>query len=189
MAFETHHRRAIRLKGYDYTQGGAYFVTVCAHERINLFGHVHGDGVKLNEFGTIVFAEWEHTADMRPKVRVADFVVMPNHIHGILVIVDDGDNSCRGVLQYAPTGKPTANIGDTNHSQFKSPSKTIGAIIRGFKSATTKRINQLRKTPHVPVWQRNYYEHIIRNDASYRWIAEYIRLNPARWANDGVYTG
>lgn len=128
----------------------------------------------------IVTCEWERTAVLRPNIHVADFVIMPNHIHGILVIVDDDDNGTlgRGVLPYAPT--TTGPYVPTE--KFKSPSKTIGAIIRGFKSATTAQINRLRNTPRLPLWQRNYYEHIIRNERSYDRIAEYIRLNPARWA-------
>ncbi|HND78647.1 MAG TPA: hypothetical protein PLN79_15280, partial [bacterium] len=99
--------------------------------------------------------------------------------------VDGGGVMGRGVLQYAPT--ENTNPDDMVNAPFKSPSKTIGAIIRGFKSATTKRINQLRNTPRLPVWQRNYYEHIIRNDASYHQITEYIRLNPARWEEDRLF--
>lgn len=198
-SIKIHNRRSIRLKGYDYTQPGAYFITLCAQDRIHLFGQIRHGEMKLNEFGKIVSGEWERTTQMRPNIRTADFVVMPNHIHGILVIADDdirrgtlqktdvdgGGVMGRGVLQYAPT--ENTNPDDMVNAPFKSPSKTIGAIIRGFKSATTKRINQLRNTPRLPVWQRNYYEHIIRNDASYHQITEYIRLNPARWEEDRLF--
>lgn len=187
-----HNRRSIRLKGYDYTQPGAYFITLCAQDRIHLFGRIRNGEMKLNEFGKIVSGEWERTAEMRPNIRTADFVVMPNHIHGILVIADDDDGDiCRGTLQRAPTDKraPTGKRAKTeNIEQFGKPvSNSVPTIIRGFKSATTKRINQLRNTPRLPVWQRNYYEHIIRNDTSYHQITEYIRLNPARWEEDRLF--
>lgn len=154
----------------------------------------------LNEYGNIVTDEWERTSVLRPNVRVADFVIMPNHIHGILVIVDDSDSRTgvlenktdlrTGVLPYAPTipNAPTdTGVFQYAPTEFKSPSKTIGAIIRGFKSAAATRINRLRDTPRLPVWQRNYYEHIIRDERSYERIAEYIRLNPARWTEDSLY--
>ena len=96
---------------------------------------------------------------------------MPNHFHAIVVITGNG----RGVLQYAPT---------TNRASLCSPSQTIGAIVRGFKSATTRRINVLRCAPGVPVWQRNYYEHIVRDEAEMYRVREYIAANPAGWLED-----
>ncbi|MCG8607677.1 hypothetical protein MJD09_22170 [bacterium] len=95
----------------------------------------------LNQFGEIVKYEWLQTSKIRPNVVIDDFIIMPNHLHGVVVIADR-----RGVLQYAPT-----------ESGFKSPSQTIGAIIRGFESATTKQINNYRNAPGKPVWQRNYF--------------------------------
>ncbi|NUM81539.1 transposase [bacterium] len=195
-----HHRRSIRLKGYDYTRAGAYFITICTHDRLNIFGVIRQGKMELNEYGKIVTCEWERTAVLRPNIHVADFVIMPNHIHGILVIVDNDDNGTlgRGVLPYAPTTGPYAPTGNETDSrtgvlpyapteEFKSPSKTIGAIIRGFKSATTAQINRLRNTPRLPLWQRNYYEHIIRNETSYDRIAEYIRFESRTMGQDQLY--
>jgi REP element-mobilizing transposase RayT len=198
-----HGRRSIRLKGYDYTQAGAYFITICTHDRVCLFGEIRNNAMALNRFGELAVDEWVRTGRMRPNVRVAEFVVMPNHIHGILVITDDG----RGTLQRAPTGNddnvstlqraPTGNDDNVstlqraptgNIEQFGKPvSNSIPTIVRGFKSATTKQINLLRNTPGMLVWQRNYYEHVIRNDDSYYSIAEYIRANPARWPEDKMF--
>ena len=172
-----HHRRSIRLKGYDYTHAGAYFVTICTHDRQCLFGEVVDGIVQLNAFGEIVRDEWLRTADVRPNVELDTFVVMPNHIHGIIVLRDnDGRGTLhgRGTLQRAPTieqfGKPTSN--------------SIPTIVRLFKSATTKRINERRGTPGSPVWQRNYYEHIIRHEESLNRIRQYILDNPLSWAMD-----
>jgi len=125
---EKHRRRSIRLKGHDYAQPGAYFVTICTHQWAILFGEVAAGSVALNPMGQVVNEEWLRTAEVRPNVELDAFAIMPNHVHGIVMIIDHG----RGVLQYAPTP-----------SRFVSPSQTVGAIIRGFKSATAKRINRL----------------------------------------------
>jgi putative transposase len=180
-------RRSIRLQRYDYTRGGAYFVTICTQNRECLFGNVVNGQMVLNDAGRIVVNVWINTPELRPNVKLDEFVVMPNHFHGIVVIVEP----CRGVLhykdiwhggvwQYAPTeGQPD----QSNTSKMRSPSQTLGAIIRGFKSAATKRINESRDTP-VKIWQRNYYEHIIRHDDEFNRIREYISVNPARWETD-----
>jgi putative transposase len=139
-------RHSIRLPEYDYSQAEAYFVTLCVHERACLFGEIVGGAMQLNECGALVASEWSRTAVIRPQVVLDEFVVMPNHFHGIVML----EVSRRGVLPYA---RPS----------FQSPSQTIGAVIRGFKSATTKRINEIRGTVGVAVWQRNYYEHVIRH--------------------------
>ena len=173
---EKHHRRSVRLKGYDYSSPGAYFVTVCAWNRECIFGDIINGQIKLNDYGVIIQREWMNTVDIRPNVELDEFIVMPNHFHGIIIINAGNIRrgvSCKGVLQYAPT--------DTG---LRSPSQTIGAIIRGFKSAVTKSINILRNTPGMPVWQRNYFEHVIRNDKELFRIREYIRFNPVQWDID-----
>jgi REP element-mobilizing transposase RayT len=163
---DKHRRRSIRLRGYDYGRAGAYFVTLCAHDRASLFGEIVDGVMRLNDLGRVVDSEWLKTPRMRPQVELDEYIVMPNHFHAILVVVDMG----RGVLPYAPT--------------LRSPSRTVGAIVRGFKSAVTKRINQIRRTPGLPVWQRNYYEHVIRNEGELTRIREYIVDNPSQWALD-----
>ncbi len=168
-----HHRRSIRLRGYDYTQPGAYFVTICTHNREPLFGQVEDGRMALNAFGRIVWEEWFRTAQVRPYVELFEdeFVVMPNHIHGIIWIVGKPVGATRRV---APTD---------GHPRGPAPG-SLGAIIVQFKSIVTKRINALRGTPGVPVWQRNYYEHIIRNERALRAIRRYIIENPRRWHLD-----
>lgn len=184
---DKHHRRSIRLQGYDYAKPGAYFITICTQNRACLFGKIVDGEMVLNEFGMIVNNEWLRTSIIRPNIIIDEFVIMPNHLHGILVIIDD---NCRGVLQFASametTFAPTTNKQNQSFT-FKSPSKTIGAIIRGFKSATTKHINISRNTPGIPVWQRNYYEHIIRNDDELNRIRVYIKNNPMNWFHDENY--
>ncbi|MDK2873104.1 MAG: REP-associated tyrosine transposase [Desulfomicrobiaceae bacterium] len=187
---DLYHRRSIRLKGYDYTQPGAYFITICTANRECLFGEVVDGKMRLNEIGKIVWDEWLKTAELRPRVVLDAFVVMPNHLHGIIVLVDG-----RGTLQRAPTSiqrtptstqhAPTSPQHTLTVERFGKPtSDSIPTIVRLFKSATTTRINILRGTPGMPVWQRNYYEHIIRNEESLRRIRQYIADNPERWVQD-----
>jgi len=168
-------RRSIRLAGYDYSQPGAYFVTVVTQDRTSLFGEVVNGEMRLDICGRIATEEWQRTADIRPNVTIDVFVVMPNHIHGIIVI--DGG---RGTLQRAPTvaerfGKPISN--------------SIPTIIRLFKSASTNRINEMRGAPGLPVWQRNYYEHVIRDEGDLAAVRQYIVDNPERWADDPENVG
>ena len=167
---DRHHRRSIRLRGYDYAQAGAYFVTICAKDRECLFGEVVDGEIVLNPIGKIVDDEWRLSATLRDEIELDEWVVMPNHVHGVVVI----DTSRRG-------DRP---VGAYSHTPLRSPSKTVGAMVRGFKSAATRRINELRGTPRVPVWQRNYYEHIIRDDDALNRIRQYIIDNPAQWASD-----
>ena len=180
-----HHRRSIRLKGYDYSQPCAYFITICTHNRECLFGEIVDRSMVLNKFGLFVQNEWKNTSLVRRNVIVDEYIVMPNHVHGILIITDDDTDHRRGVLQYAPTVSHEFPLSDTN--TFHSPSKTIGAIIRGFKSATTKQINQMRQSPGIPVWQRNYHERIIRNENELNKIRHYIINNLLNWTNDDYY--
>lgn len=163
-----HHRRSVRLKGHDYAQPGAYFVTMCTRDRECLFGEIVDGEMRLNEYGMAVRDEWLRTAELRENVELDAFVIMPNHLHGIVMITQGRGTACR-----APTeafGKPVAD--------------SVPTIVRAFKSASTKHINQIRNTPGTPVWQRNYYEHVIRNDAELNAVREYILANPATWTTD-----
>ena len=167
-----HQRRSIRLKDYDYSQAGAYFVTMCTHKKECVLGNVINGEMQLNECGRAVKEEWVKTAEIRNNVELDVSVVMPNHFHGILAIVDD----CRGTARCAPT---------VGNRQFgKMTSASVPAIIRSFKSAVSRRINELRGTPRTPIWQRNYYEHVIRNEDDLNEIREYIVNNPLKWDLD-----
>ena len=203
-----HHRRSIRLKGYDYSQAGMYFVTICVDVGANgirphIFGDVVNGEMVLNDVGKIAYNEWYKTCNIRSNVQLDAFVVMPNHIHGIIVITDDG----RGV-SHTPTNAPHTPINELPINELpinelpinelpngnsgvcdtplRSPSNTVGAIVRGYKSAVTKQLNQLGFTHSI--WQRNYHEIIIRNEQSYQYIANYIVNNPEKWGNDRFYT-
>jgi REP element-mobilizing transposase RayT len=167
---ERHHRRSVRLKGYDYAGSGAYFVTICTQNHECLFGEIRDGRMILNDAGRMVQSLWDELPRHFPNVELDTFVVMPNHVHGIIWIIDVG----RGTACRAPTverfGQPVAH--------------SLPTIIRSFKSAVTKCVNAQRGTPGLPIWQRNYYEHIIRNDDELNRICEYIVNNPARWDND-----
>ena len=168
---QRHHRRSIRLKGYDYSRPGAYYVTICSHKKDCIFGRVVDGHMYLNDIGAIVFSEWTKTEDIRDDVVTDAFVVMPNHFHGILILIESRD---RGSGPRAPTfenfGKPT------RHS--------IPTIIRSFKATVTKQVNEIRETPGKPVWQRNYYEHIVQNGNELNRIRRYIVENPIKWDSD-----
>ena len=222
-----HHRHSIRLKGYDYSQEGMYFITICVQNHRCLLGRIINGEMILNKYGQIVYNEWKRTPDVRPNIQLDAFVVMPNHIHGIIVITNDR----RGVSHTPPcdnnvgvvdVGDKIVGVWDNNggvvgvrgvcdnnggvvgvrgvcdnnggvvgvrgvcDTPLRSPSNNIGAIVRGFKSAVTKQLNHLGLNNSI--WQRNYWERIIRNDDAYQRIANYIINNPAVWAKDKFYS-
>ncbi|MDE2420463.1 MAG: transposase [Gammaproteobacteria bacterium] len=174
---DIHHRRSIRLKNYDYTRAGLYFVTICTQNRECLFGEIVEAGSKpaqtgsnkitLNPLGIIIQKTWFDLIHHNKNIKLHDFIVMPNHVHGIIEITPS-DRNWAG-LEPAPT------------------STKLTEIIRQFKTFSAKRVNQWRKTVGVPVWQRNYHEHIIRHEATYLKIAEYIQTNPQKWLDDRYY--
>lgn len=173
-----HHRRSIRLKGYDYSEPGIYYVTLTAHERTEIFGHLSAGQVQLNSLGEIVLDEWLRTPKVRPEVELDEFIIMPDHLHGIIVICEER-NGVTGSLKKLVGANCDSPQRET---PFRSPSRTLGAIIRGFKGATTKRINEARSKPGEKVWQRNYYEHVVRDEKDLSRIQRYIRENPVRFA-------
>ena len=173
-------RRSIRLEGYDYSQRAGYFVTICVQDRGCIFGTIANGTMRMNTIGRIIEEEWLLTPGIRPTVELDRFVVMPNHVHGILYLLGDGG----GAAQHPPESVGANGYSPLRRRPFESPSMTIGAILRGFKGASTKRVNQFRNTPGHRVWQRNYYEHIIRNEKELSRIQAYIIDNPLQWSND-----
>jgi len=153
-----HHRRSIRLKEYDYEQPGAYFVTIVTHQRELLF-----DDSVLRRIAQTM---WSRIQSHFAQVTLDEWIVMPNHIHGILVIEDRPEEGKRVTAAGAP-----------------SPG-SLGIIVGNFKSVTARRINRVRKTPDTLVWQRNYYERVIRNERELAAIRKYIAQNPQNWELD-----
>lgn len=180
---QKHQRRSIRLKGYDYSQPGWYYITLCTHNREHLFGSIKDAKIVLNGVGQIIQNEWLKTGTIRENISIGEFVIMPNHLHGIIQIMAEG--AYRNTPQ-PNTPQPNTPQRDTSQ-QFKSPSQTIGAIIRGFKSTTTKKINQMQNTPGAKLWQRNYYEHIVRDEKDLKRIQQYIIENPLKWQDDRYF--
>jgi putative transposase len=159
---DKHHRESIRLKGYDYSQPGAYYVTLCAEGRACIFGEVVEGVITLDRPGEIVLADWFRLPDVYPHVRLDAFQIMPNHVHGIIVLIDD------------------ALVGAA-HTKRRH---TLSEIIRSFKAYTTLRINKYRETPGIQVWQRNYFERIVRDEEGLNAARAYIYNNPLVWDTD-----
>ncbi|HEY3474040.1 MAG TPA: transposase [Anaerolineales bacterium] len=172
---QKHHRRSIRLKEYDYTQPGGYFVTVVTHHRDCLFGKIVNKEMQLNDYGKIANECWRALPEHFSNVELGAYVVMPNHVHGIIVI-----NENRSAMNSSPTvgaqhAAPLLQIPNVKPG-------SLGAIVRSYKSAVTRRIG--RELNAATIWQRNYYEHVIRNHEDWDRIHRYIESNPSRWAED-----
>ena len=253
-------RQPRRLKGYNYAKAGSYFVTLNCKIRFPFFGEIKDRKMKLNEFGLIVQKEWIRTPEIRPNISLGPFIVMPDHLHGIIIIEKEikADNFLKAILPHSKAGvvidKPNPNllggnqvggvlqppqldyfgrlqnardisdlrqnenssslqnardISDLRQNEnssrlqnacdnelelqnvrdnpvlrnpnFRSPSQTLGAILRGFMGTVTSQINHLRNTPGEKIWQRGFHDHIIRNKWSYHRISIYIRNNPKKW--------
>jgi REP element-mobilizing transposase RayT len=227
---QIHHRRSIRLKGYDYSQAGAYFVTIYVHQRECLLGDVVNGEMRLSRFGKIVYYEWLDLPKHYPHVILDEFCIMPNHVHFVIVLDDDGGDGSsrlsqislparrdgsRGLTKTSPIAKalltetstPAGRDGslglaetspitstllsktplpvqETHPNTHPNPRHPLSEVIRAFKSFSAKRINALRKTTYSPFWQKNYYEHIIRNDRAWNAITWYIINNPLNWQLD-----
>jgi len=183
---DKHLRRSIRLHGYDYAQAGAYFVTIVTKDRGCLFGEIVSDEMRPNQFGRIVEATWSALPDHYPGVECDTFVVMPNHVHGIIVSAEGG---AVGESDVGAGLKPARGVaaGPNSVRAGLKPAPTrhrLPEIIRAFKTFSARRVNELRETPGVPVWQRNYYEHVVRGENELNRIREYIANNPLQWEMD-----
>jgi REP element-mobilizing transposase RayT len=231
---DIHHRKSIRLKGYDYAQTGLYFITICCYEKRPLFGEIVGaknlspaknggssqtqyissapkdfspiDEPKmiLNDAGIFANDCWLGIPKHFPNVVLHEYIIMPNHIHGIIQLVNDlNSNGTKyissntkiisngngangdGANGDGANGDGANGNGANGDSPLRSPFNTIGSVVRGFKIGVTKWMRQNTDMQHV--WQRNYYECIIRDERSYHRISEYIINNPAKWAADKFY--
>jgi REP element-mobilizing transposase RayT len=162
---EIHHarpdRQSIRLKNYDYSQAGLYFITICTQHRRCLFGEINADVMVLNDLGHCVNQCWSELHEYYANSRLHEFVIMPNHFHGVIELIN-----IAGAMNLAPT---------------------VGKIIRGFKARCTFLINKQFDLAGNKLWQRNYYEHVIRDEKSYIQILEYMQTNPQKWHEDGYF--
>ena len=159
-----HHRRSIRLKGYDYSQAGLYFITICCQDRICRFGHIENGEMILNAYGKIAYDEWAKLSDRFPNFKMNVFQIMPNHMHGIILL---NDTVVGATARVAPT--------------------TVCDIVGAYKSLVANgclHIYKMNNEIMGKLWQRNYYEHIIRNEQSHHNISAYIINNPAKWKED-----
>ena len=187
---QIHHRRSIRLKGYDYTQTGAYFVTICAFRREQIFGTEINGGLQLSPIGQIIQAEWFRSAEIRNEIRFFEdeFVVMPNHMHGIVWIDENkpvGADAVRDIDAGAKGVRPIDGEEGTRRVPLRMVPRSLGSFIAGFKAAVTSRVG--RELNAANIWQRNYYEHIIRNETELKNIWNYIDTNPLRWQEDQLH--
>ena len=171
-----HHRKSIRLKYYNYASEGIYFITICTKNRKKLFcyndkiennncrgGACSAQKTRLNYLGKIIQNEWISLAHRYPNVQLGEYIIMPNHLHGIIFLDDFVD------------------------SGGASPAPTIGNIICAFKSISTILCNKIDNVNGRNIWQRNYYEHVIRNEKEYYEIVNYIQNNPVNWKEDKYY--
>lgn len=183
MGSENRNRHSIRLPEYDYSQPGAYHVTICVKHKENRLGVVNQGEMILNDLGRIAYGGWKWLADTFPNIAMDVFCVMPNHVHALVRIksIDQcgGDLSTasgRGGLQTAPTDS-IARL------------KPLGRLVGAYKTHTTVEINQILNTPGDKFWQRNFYERIIRNESEYLAVWKYIENNPLNWEHDENYYG
>jgi putative transposase len=203
-----HHRRSIRLPEYDYIQPGAYFLTLCAWRRENLFGTICNGQIQLSPLGEIVQQEWYRSVQIRREIELntEEFVVMPNHIHGIVRLIEvsegvqptpesatdfpnpvgaDGIRPIKEGACHAPQPEGASLAPQPENQPLRREGRSLGSFVAGFKAAVTARAG--KELGFHSIWQRNYYEHIIRNEAAYARIRAYIQSNPLRWAGDQLH--
>lgn len=165
-----HHRKSIRLKDYDYSKSGLYFITICCKDNACIFGEIYNGEMNLNDLGNIAKSCWIQIPDHFPNAILHEFIIMPNHVHGIIELINLDDSK--------------SEMNNVNMFQNMIP-KSIGSIIKGFKIGVTK---WARANSNIEkVWHRNYYEHIIKNQISYQNISSYIVNNPKKWNDDKFY--
>jgi putative transposase len=206
-------RKSIRIKGYDYSQNGAYFVTICTHNKLCLFGQVESGKMVLNALGLLIESIWRQIPSHYRTVLIDEFVVMPNHIHGIIRLQDRREQL--GVMNHSPTqmahdSNVGALLGVINHAptqidanvgaqfiapqinpaaQFIAPKTreaqpTLGEVVRAFKARASQASKTICAVDSKILWQRNYYEHVVRNEPDLQVIREYINNNPKQWHLD-----
>jgi putative transposase len=176
----SHQRRSLRLAGYDYRRPGVYYLTICAADRACTFGRMDGGKVRVSSVGKMVAEEWVRSCEVRPEMALDDWVLMPNHLHGIVTIT-------AGAHRHAPLPLglrwPEGKL-PFDSAPLHRPSRSLGSFVAGFKGAVTRRVIAMKGSQITPVWQRGYYEHVVRDEDDLERVREYIRENPRRWAED-----
>ena len=171
-----HHRRSIRLDEYDYAESGAYFVTICTQGHLCLFGEIVDGQMRMNALGQMVQETWCDLPSHYPHVELDAFVVMPNHVHMVIVLTEGNDLVGAGFKPALVHGSVPMPDAAKRHR--------LSEIVRAFKTFSSRQVGRCRGTQGVPLWQRNYYEHIIRSERALNHIRRYIAENPLRWAQD-----
>ena len=176
-----HHRRSVRLKGYDYSQAGAYFITIVTWQRLMLFGKIENGGMQINRYGEIVQKWWDKIPEHFPNAETGAFIIMPNHVHGIIIITDG-----RGTVSVPHIVAKTQMDGIEHQGGGTPPLRKprLGQIVAYFKYQSTREINIMDGGRIAKLWQRNYYEHILRDEHEMENTWNYIRSNPGMWALD-----
>jgi putative transposase len=200
---EKHHRRSIRLPDYNYAQSGAYFVTICTYQKQCWFGDIKQGKMQINQIGQIVMQEWLKSSEIRQEIELDEWVLMPNHLHGIVWIKNQAEDQKKGLhsegLHSGGLHSGGLHSGGLHseglHSEglHRKPlriekiclkSRSLGSFINGFKCSVTRCINRIRNNSDIPFWQRNYYESVIRDEQHLSNIRQYIYDNPQNWEHD-----
>jgi REP element-mobilizing transposase RayT len=164
---ELQNRKPTRLSGFNYANSGGYFITLVTHERKKIFGNIVNGEMVTNAIGRIVSDEWVRSVEIRPEIELDHWCVMPNHFHAIIIMKESYSHPQGGTFQRTPD--------------------SLGSIVAGFKGSVTRKVNEINGSHGFPVWQRNYYDHIIRDDEDLNRIREYIINNPSKWELDKEY--
>jgi REP element-mobilizing transposase RayT len=186
-------RKSIRLNGYDYSQAGLYFITICCQDRIARFGEVVENEMILNEFGQIAFHEWINLTERYSNFELDVFQIMPNHMHGIILLTDVGAGftPARNTNDKKINADASIDKSMTDDKQATARvAPTVGNMVGAYKSLVANGCLEIYKSKNESMgkfWQRNYYEHIIRNEESYQQISNYILNNPTKWSEDKFY--
>jgi putative transposase len=182
---QRHHRRSIRLNGYDYSLSGAYFITLVTYQHRVIFGNIVDGVSELSMLGQIVHDKWFRSSILRNEIQLHEdeFIIMPNHVHGIVRIVDVAwSNNTRPVNNIPNEEDIYQEVNDPIPISFHRAPHSLSSFIAGFKSAVTSRSSDELQISRI--WQRNYYDHIIRNEEEFKKIWDYIDTNPQKWEED-----
>ena len=180
-------RRSTRLRGYNYRQTGGYFVTICVQDQKCLFGKIIDGQMQLNEIGKIVIECWNRIPQHFFSTELDVYVVMPNHVHGVILLSTGGSKSACPPTHAQPNRRGEVSSSPSSNRKHEVSSPTLGHVVAYFKYQSTKYINQHRDIPGTQIWQRNYYDHILRDDMDLQRIRQYITDNPMQWQLDQLH--